>query len=86
MAEPRRHHLVPESYLRRFADERDQVRVVSRTDPGHTFVTGITNTAVERDFYTVETDDGPSQEIEKLLSRLGAAPLEGRFMRPSPSV
>jgi hypothetical protein len=67
MSEPRRHHLVPQSYLRRFADERHQVRAVSRNDLGRSFVTSILNAPVERDFYALETDEGWSQELEKQL-------------------
>lgn len=67
MSEPRRHHIVPECHLRRFASDRGQVRVVAREDPARSFVTSLENVPVERDFYAVETDDGISQRVETEL-------------------
>jgi len=57
---------VPEFYLRRFADEKDRIRRVDMS--GGNRVMSITNAAVETDFYTIQTGDGPSDAIEKQLS------------------
>jgi hypothetical protein len=62
-------HTVPRCYLRRFADQRERIRVFNRNKQDPPFVTGIGNVAVERDFYALETTFGRSQDIEH---RLGA--------------
>jgi hypothetical protein len=49
---PRRHHTVPQFYLRSFADDRGRVRVVAR-DGSADFITSTANAFVERDYYTV---------------------------------
>ena len=79
--EPRRHHLLPQFYLRRFADEGEHLAVVSR-DLLKRFVSSVAKVAAEGDFYTVETTSGPSQEVEKLLSRIEdqAAPALDRIL------
>jgi len=69
--DPRGHHTVPQLHLRRFANDRDQVRVVDRNDMARTFLASVENVTVERDFYAVETESGElSQEVERLLARL----------------
>ena len=68
MNDPRRHHTVPGLHLRRFANSRGQVRVVARDDFSRDFVASTDDVTVERDFYTVETDSGRSQDVEKLLA------------------
>ena len=86
MSEPRRHHLVPELHLKRFATTKGQVRVLHREDPSRKFVTSLENVPVERDFYAVETPDGRSQWVEKnLLGQIetDAAPAIGRLLGKS---
>jgi uncharacterized protein DUF4238 len=71
MPAPRRHHLLPQFYLRSFADKDGKVRVVDRAT-GHEFTTGIRNVFVERDYYTVssvEAEDDP-QLIEALYAKI----------------
>jgi hypothetical protein len=70
LSEPRRHHLVPEHHLRRFANAKDQVRVVLRSDATRSFVTAINKVAVECDFYAVDTSAGPSLVVENMLSTI----------------
>jgi hypothetical protein len=85
MNEPRRHHLLPQFYLRRFANDADQIKVMAR-DGQKSFVTSVAKAAAETDFYTVETTEGPSQDVEKLLSRiedLGAQAIE-RILKTFP--
>jgi hypothetical protein len=72
VSEPRRHHLVPKSYLRRFADESDQIAVVRR-DGSKRFVTSVEKAAAGTDFYAVETTDGRSQDVERMFSRIEGA-------------
>jgi hypothetical protein len=56
MAAPRRHHLLPQFYLRSFTDAEGKVRVIDRAS-GREFTTGTTNVFVERDYYTVSSVD-----------------------------
>jgi Protein of unknown function (DUF4238) len=66
---PRRHHTVPKSYLRRFANTAEQVTVVSRDDLSRKFTASIDDILAERDFYAFETEDGSSSyEAEELFS------------------
>lgn len=66
---PRRHHLVPQFYLRRFANAHDKI-MVSRRDLQKRFLTSVERAARETDFYTVETTEGSSQLVEQILSRV----------------
>lgn len=70
VGENRRHHLVPEHHLRRFADDRGRVVVVDRRDIGKSFTTSVKRATVERDFYAVERDGERRQDVEKLLAQL----------------
>jgi hypothetical protein len=63
---------VPKSYLRRFADESEQIAVVRR-DGSKRFVTSIERAAAETDFYAVETPDGRSQDVERMFSQIEGA-------------
>jgi hypothetical protein len=58
---------VPAFYLRRFASDQEQVRVVAR-DASKAFTTSAEKAATERDFYAVETVTGElSQKVETFL-------------------
>jgi hypothetical protein len=63
---PRRHHYVPEMYLRRFAapvngkkgkKTRRVRRIEARVGPSSAITIGVHDAAVETDVYSVETDD-----------------------------
>jgi hypothetical protein len=71
MSAPRRHHLLPQFYLRSFADEDGKVRVIDRTT-GHEFTTGTANVFVERDYYTVSSVEAEDdhQLIEGLYAKI----------------
>jgi hypothetical protein len=65
-APPRRHHYVPEMYLRRFASRSSGKRnkgaprvrrVEARLGPGSAINIGIHDAAVENDFYAIESED-----------------------------
>lgn len=68
--DPRRHHFIPKFFLRRFADERDQLNVVSLAEgAGNPRPTAVTNIAVTRDFYTtVDEDIGETVVVERILA------------------
>jgi hypothetical protein len=52
---PRRHHYIPEVYLKNFAVPTGKVwKIVAKSRNGHTFLTNINKVAKEKDFYTVE--------------------------------
>jgi Protein of unknown function (DUF4238) len=69
-AEHIRSHLVPRCYLKRFADDREQVKVYERDRNVAPYMAGISNVAAQRDFYMIETPQGASQEIERRLSEI----------------
>jgi hypothetical protein len=54
VAEPRRHHLVPQFYMRSFANAKEQVRVIERST-GNEFTAKTANVFVERDYYTTSS-------------------------------
>src|SRR4051812_23506624 len=54
VASPRRHHLLPQFYMRSFANPREQVPVVERAT-GNEFTTSTVNVFVERDYYTISS-------------------------------
>jgi hypothetical protein len=82
VSDPRRHHTVPALHLRGFANDRSQVRVVARDDFKRTFIAGVDDATVQRDFYAVETPSGLSQHVEEFLSILetNAAPAIARML------
>jgi hypothetical protein len=69
MSEPRRHHLVPQMHLKRFADHKRRIVMVSR-DQKKRLSLNINQAYVQTDYYAVETGNGRSQEVEKLLSHI----------------
>lgn len=78
-----RHHLVPQFYLRNFADESDQVLLVNRDDFTQAHRSAVKNAAVEVGFYRIETEelereeDRATHDPEIVESHLSA--LEGRM-------
>jgi len=65
----RRHHIVPQFLLRQFADEDGNVTVYDQ-ELEKEWTTSTRKIAVERDFYTVDTHDGPSDIAEDALAKL----------------
>lgn len=51
-----RHHYVPRFILRRFADEREQIRVVEREDLSRTYLSSVRKTATATDYYSIPTE------------------------------
>jgi len=88
---PKRHHHVPEFYLRGFADPKGRVQVHDRVT-GQSFVTGVRNVAVEAGFYDLVADDGTKlPDAEEALGDLegqAAAILESirRSEPPAPAL
>lgn len=71
MAEPKRHHLVPEFYLRRFANGQGRI-ALHRRATGQTKTISVRDAAVGVGFYTVLDEQGtPSQRVEtSILQKL----------------
>jgi hypothetical protein len=77
---PRRHHLVPKFILERFAKdgalelvERDDLSKVIRSDPK--------NALLMKDFYTLETEEGPDPVLEKFFDTDIEGPAAEAFRR-----
>lgn len=66
----KRHHVVPQFYLKRFADQSENIAVVDRDDPTKRFKTSVRNAAVEGWFYGIPTEDGWDTIIEDTLAKL----------------
>jgi hypothetical protein len=67
---PVRHHYVPQFYLRHFANEREQIKVIDRAPPQKTYKCPVRDVASERFFYRLETEVGASLELESTLSQI----------------
>jgi hypothetical protein len=92
---PRKHHLVPKSYLRRW-EESGQLRV-TEIDTGNSYQTSAAKAARETDYYRFESHDidpveFPPMIIEALLGAIEApavkaidSMLEARGRRPDPA-
>ncbi|MBK9170034.1 MAG: DUF4238 domain-containing protein [Bryobacterales bacterium] len=71
----RRHHYLPQMYLRGFADESERVWVFDRKEDKFLHQ-GILNTAVKKDFYTVVGPDGQkSDHVEQMLANMVEDPM-----------
>jgi len=65
----KRHHYLPESYLKAWAGERGQVAVRRRDQPD-AFCTTTRNVAIEADLYALPTDAGLDDALEVALSEI----------------
>lgn len=95
MVVPRRHHTVPQLYLRNFADASEQVMLVSRDELSLAHRSAIKKAIAEVGFYRIETEALAREEdkvgfdpedVEAALSKLESAMaptiqklVEGRF-------
>jgi hypothetical protein len=68
--EPKRHHVVPDFYLRRFADDAGKITAVHVDVEDRKFTTSTKNVGVETLFYALPTDQGWDYTIEHQLSLL----------------
>lgn len=57
-----RHHLVPQFYLRNFADSSGRLTLVSRDDPSRAHRTSVRKAAAETGFYRIEPEDLEREE------------------------
>jgi len=87
VSEPKRHHYVPQFYLRHFTwptVKGTRVLCVYDKEGGEPRIQTPLNTAVEQGFYSFETPTGKDNEIEKALSQVesGANPVLSRLAQP----
>jgi hypothetical protein len=75
---PRKHHLVPASYLRRWAID-DRIRV-TETDSHHTYTTSPEKAARETDFYSLASEELDNHNIPPLLFETLLSKIEGAAM------
>jgi len=76
---PRKHHLIPASYLRRWAVD-DLIRV-TETDSHKTYLTSPEKAARETDFYRITADDLDPEEMPPLLFETMLSQVEGDAKR-----
>ena len=72
----RRHHYLPQMYLRGFADDDELLWVFDRKN--NTYIhQGILKTAVKKDFYTVVGPDGQKTDaVEQMLANIVEDPMK----------
>jgi len=68
----KRHHIVAEFYLRRFANDVGQVTTVHTDKLDHRYTTSVSNAGVEGYFYGIATEEGWDTTIDDALSKLEA--------------
>lgn len=67
----RRHHTVPEFYLKGFANEAGRIRRTSLSEPERPHIISIGDATVQTDFYMVEDKDGTFDDrVEKALDKV----------------
>lgn len=65
----KRHHYLPDAYLQAWADSKGQV-VVRRRDQDSPFRTSTINVAVEADLYSLPTEAGLDDQLERNLAEV----------------
>ncbi|MGE5736356.1 MAG: DUF4238 domain-containing protein [Acidobacteriota bacterium] len=62
----KRHHLVPEFFLERFAKD-NKVLVVSRNNLKDRFLSSVDNALVQRHFYSLDFEEGKDLTVERMF-------------------
>lgn len=77
----RRHHYLPQMYLRGFANDAELVWVFDRQN--NTYLhQGIINTAVKKDFYTIVGVDGQKTDaVEQMMANMVEGPMKAIIER-----
>lgn len=68
MAEPRKHHYLPQFYLRRFSDNGTSIFQIEKQGM-RAYMCSIHDAAAIRDYHTLDQPDHPNpQAVEKMLA------------------
>jgi Protein of unknown function (DUF4238) len=68
---PKRHHIVPEFYQRRFADAAGRIHVAERDNLKKFHVTNVENAFVQRHYYTIDDEDlGRLTDVEEFFANI----------------
>lgn len=67
MSDPKRHHVVPEFYLKRFSLD-GEIELVARDDPKDVVCTGVSAALAQKHFYSIDTDEGRDTIVEKMFA------------------
>ncbi len=78
-SEPRRHHLVPQWYLKRFATRKDKIGVLD-LGAQKRYLASVRNAGAEVGFYDVDVEGVARDAVEQLLGRI-EAPASGATMK-----
>lgn len=72
MARPRKHHFVPQFYLRRFTDNDEKICVIEKAQSPRDWYTSTENTGAKRDYHTLDWMDAEAdtEHIEKNLATI----------------
>lgn len=70
MGVKKRHHVVPRFYLKRFANDAEEITTVHPAEDFRRYTTSIANVGVEGHFYNLPTEEGWVTTVEDTLSRL----------------
>ena len=69
--EPRRHHLLPNWYLKRFATNKKRLGVLDRGEQRR-YVSSTSKAGVEIGFYDMDVEGVPRDIVERMLGRIEA--------------
>lgn len=78
-SEPRRHHLLPRWYLKRFATAKEKLGVID-LGAQKRYIASVRNAGAEVGFYDVEGDGVPRDAVEQILGRF-EAPASGATIK-----
>ncbi|HEY4157925.1 MAG TPA: DUF4238 domain-containing protein, partial [Polyangiaceae bacterium] len=77
---PKRHHVVPQFLLERFAKD-GLVELVARDDLSRRITSPVPTALAQNHFYTTETDKGPNTEIETFFAEKVEGPASGALSK-----
>lgn len=75
VGDPKRHHFLPQFYLRRFADDREGMHQIEKIDCSRAIPTKVPKAGSKRDFHTLDWTD---QAVDRSTIESRLSVLEGR--------
>lgn len=72
MADPKRHHFLPQFYLRGFGDERERIFQIEKVSDPKAIPTKVARAGLKRNYHTLDWTDQPADRatIEQRLSKV----------------